>query len=178
MNASMITLRAFTESDAEAIMTWASDPRVVRFQRRHPFTTKHEALSYIQTHIIPHPFYRAICFNGHVVGSMSVKPGSDDGEQHKATVGYRVAYEHWGKGIANAALKMVVAEIVFKEWEWLERLEAMADLENKGSQRVLEKAGFQKEGVLHKFVFLKGEARDMVMYSIIRPSSSSSPIRP
>ncbi|KAH7661498.1 Amino-acid N-acetyltransferase protein [Dioscorea alata] len=177
MNLSMITLRPFTESDADAMMTWASDPRVVRFQRRHPFITTHEAMSYIQTHIISHPFYRAICFNAHVVGSISVKPGTGDGEQHKASVGYRLAYEHWGKGIATAALKMVV-EIVLKEWEWLERLEGMVDLENKGSQRVLEKAGFQKEGVLHKFVFLKGEARDMVMYSIIRSSSSSSSFHP
>ncbi|KAJ0982532.1 hypothetical protein J5N97_010787 [Dioscorea zingiberensis] len=147
----MITIRPFTISDVDSFISWTSDQRVVRFQRRDPCATKDEALSYLQTHILPHPYYRAICLNGRVVGSISVKPGAADDDQHKASVGYRLAYDYWGQGIATAALKMVV-ESVFSEWPRLERLEAMADLENKGSQRVLEKAGFEKEGVLRKYV--------------------------
>jgi RimJ/RimL family protein N-acetyltransferase len=33
-----ITLRKFTESDVDAFMSWAADPRVTRFQRRAPYT--------------------------------------------------------------------------------------------------------------------------------------------
>ncbi|MCL7024626.1 hypothetical protein MKW94_027496 [Papaver nudicaule] len=35
---------------------------------------------------------------------------------------------------------------IFKDWPHLERVEGLVDVENKASQRVLEKAGFQKEG--------------------------------
>ncbi|MCI72374.1 putative N-acetyltransferase, partial [Trifolium medium] len=47
------------------------------------------------------------------------------------------------------------------------RLEALVDVENVGSQRVLEKAGFQKEGVLRKYWFMKGKSRDVIMFSYL-----------
>ena len=49
----------------------------------------------------------------------------------------------------------------------MERLEAIVDAENVGFQRVLDKAGFQREGVLRKYMILKGKTRDMVMFSLI-----------
>ncbi|PIA59099.1 hypothetical protein AQUCO_00400154v1 [Aquilegia coerulea] len=73
---------------------------------------------------------------------------------------------YWGQGIATKAVKLVV-NCIFNEWPYLERLEALVDLQNIGSQKVLEKAGFQKEGVLRKYCILKGSTRDMVMYSFL-----------
>ena len=55
----------------------------------------------------------------------------------------------------------------------MERLEAIVDVENVGSQRVLEKAGFQREGVLRKYMILKGKTRDLVIFSLL----SSNPKR-
>lgn len=162
-----IILRPFepSESDVAAFMTWASDPRVTRFQRRGPYATASDALRYITEHVLPHPWYRAICVDdGRPVGSISVKPAPDD--CCRASVGYRLAYDCWGRGIATAALREAAAT-VFGEWPHLERLEALADVENRASQRVLEKAGFQREGVLRKYIMLKGERRDMVMFSLL-----------
>ncbi|KAI6693259.1 hypothetical protein NL676_020969 [Syzygium grande] len=59
---------------------------------------------------------------------------------------------------------MAVAE-VFGGRPELERVEAVADVENKASQRVLEKAGFRREGVLRKYYVLKGRTRDAFMFS-------------
>ena len=59
------------------------------------------------------------------------------------------------------------AEAVFAAWPWLLRLEAVADVENPASQRVLEKAGFVREGTLRKYIVLKGRPRDMVMFSLL-----------
>ncbi|CAN1129167.1 hypothetical protein LINPERPRIM_LOCUS17282 [Linum perenne] len=61
----------------------------------------------------------------------------------------------------------MVTEVIFEERPELERLEAMVDVENVGAQRFLEKAGFMKEGVLRKFMVLKGMSRDMVMFSLL-----------
>jgi ribosomal-protein-alanine N-acetyltransferase len=39
---------------------------------------------------------------------------------------------------------------------------------NVGSQKVLEKAGFKKEGTIRKLFFLRGQLRDACLYSILR----------
>ncbi|KAB8092906.1 hypothetical protein EE612_019482 [Oryza sativa] len=180
--AAEVTLREFTEADAEALFAWASDPRVVRFQRRDAYSHVDEARRYIVDKVLPHPWYRAICVAGadRPVGSISVKPADDlplpEPESEtgrlrsgccRASVGYRVAHAHWGRGVATRAVR-AVAEAVLAEWPWLERLEAVADVENPASQRVLEKAGFAREGVLRRYVVLKGRPRDMVMFSRVR----------
>lgn len=80
--------------------------------------------------------------------------------------------KYWGKGIAARAVKLV-ANIIFKEWKHLERLEAYVDVDNAGSMRVMEKAGFQREGVLRKYFILKGRTRDMVIFSLLSTESPS-----
>jgi len=64
------------------------------------------------------------------------------------------------------AVKLAVKS-VFEEMKGLERVEALVDVENKGSLKVLEKVGFLKEGVLRKYIVLKGRTRDMVMFSFL-----------
>jgi RimJ/RimL family protein N-acetyltransferase len=49
----------------------------------------------------------------------------------------------------------------------LVRLQARVDVENKASQRVLEKLGFLKEGVLRKYMYNKGKVIDLVVYSLL-----------
>lgn len=60
-----------------------------------------------------------------------------------------------------------VIKVAFSEFPHLERLQALVDVENVASQKVLEKAGFQREGVLRKYVVIKGKSRDMVMFSVL-----------
>ncbi|MCG8639462.1 MAG: GNAT family N-acetyltransferase [Desulfobacterales bacterium] len=50
----------------------------------------------------------------------------------------------------------------------LVRIEAETDLENIPAQKVLEKAGFQREGVLRSYRFHHGKWHDFVIYSILR----------
>lgn len=64
------------------------------------------------------------------------------------------------------AIKMAIP-VVFRDFPFLVRLEAFVEPENVGSQRVLEKIGFIKEGFLRKYGFNKGEIRDMFMYSFL-----------
>lgn len=69
-------------------------------------------------------------------------------------------------------MKLVV-DIIFKEWKHVERLEAYVDVDNVGSLRVMEKAGFQREGLLRKHFLLKGKARDWVIFSLLSTESPS-----
>ncbi|KAM2356153.1 hypothetical protein ACFX1X_010656 [Malus domestica] len=47
------------------------------------------------------------------------------------------------------------------------RLQSFVAVENKASQRILEKVVFQREGVLRKYLYLKGDIKDMVVYSFL-----------
>jgi RimJ/RimL family protein N-acetyltransferase len=60
-----------------------------------------------------------------------------------------------------------MVKVAFSEFPYLERLQALVDVDNLRSQRVVEKVGFQKEGVLRKYVFFKGKSRDMIMFSLL-----------
>ncbi|BAS86817.1 Os03g0794200, partial [Oryza sativa Japonica Group] len=168
-----VSLRRFDLADVDAMMVWASDPQVAAVCRWEPYESTEPLLAYLRDTVLPHPWFRAICvaaaFDGdgggedRPVGAVSVSPTAD---ACRAELGYVVARAHWGKGVATAAVKRVVAA-VFGEVEGLERVEALVDVRNAASQRVLEKAGFRREAVLRSYCVLKGEVRDMVIYSFI-----------
>ncbi|KAI3928945.1 hypothetical protein MKW92_018586 [Papaver armeniacum] len=160
-----ISLRVFNLSDVDDFMVWATDDRVSHFCRWDTYTSKEDALDFIRNIVIPHPWFKAICIDNKPIGAISVE--AKEGEDRcRGEIGYVLASEHWGKGIATLAVRMVT-ETIFKDCPHLERLEGFVDVENKGSQKVLEKAGFQKDGVFRKYVILKGTTRDMVIYSFL-----------
>uniref|UniRef100_A0A0E0D4C6 N-acetyltransferase domain-containing protein n=1 Tax=Oryza meridionalis TaxID=40149 RepID=A0A0E0D4C6_9ORYZ len=170
-----VTLRPLGLADADDFMAWASDERVMRFLRRPLCATREQAVAQIRDTVLGHPWFRAICVDDgrRPVGQVSVWPYADEGG-HRANLGYALSHGLWGRGIATAAITMVVAR-VFDELPGLERLEAVTDVENARSQRVLEKARFRKEGVLRRYIVRRsGEVMDAVIYSFLasdrRPS--------
>lgn len=60
---------------------------------------------------------------------------------------------------------------VYNDFPEIVRPQALADVENKASQRVLVKAGFIKEGILRKYGYHKGKIVDLVMYSLLSTES-------
>lgn len=69
-----------------------------------------------------------------------------------------------GRGTLAASM---IVEYLFANYP-LARIEAETDIDNISAQRVLEKVGFAREGVLRNFRFHHGEWRDFVSYSILR----------
>ena len=85
-------------------------------------------------------------------------------KQHE--IGYGVIPGERGKGYCTEAVTMMVDYLfLLKD---IVRIQADADSQNMASRRVLEKAGFEKEGVLRKQYFVRGEWRDFILYSIMR----------
>jgi ribosomal-protein-alanine N-acetyltransferase len=70
-----------------------------------------------------------------------------------------------GRGIASEAVKLVTT-FGFEQLR-LHRIEAYVSPDNVGSLRVLEKAGFQKEGLLKRFLFINGEWKDHYYYALL-----------
>lgn len=160
-----VTLRRFELSDVDAMMAWASDPEVAAFCRWEPYESTEPLLAFLRDAVLPHPWFRAICLAGEdrPVGAVSVAPTAD---RCRGELGYVLARAHWGKGVATAAVRRALAT-VFGEVEGLVRVEALVDVDNAASQRVVEKAGFRREGVLRRHYWHKGRVRDLVVYSFV-----------
>jgi RimJ/RimL family protein N-acetyltransferase len=71
-----------------------------------------------------------------------------------------------GKGYCTEATKITVDYLFLSKN--VVRIQAHTDVRNLGSQKVLEKAGFQREGIVRKCLFTRGERRDFYLYSVIR----------
>jgi ribosomal-protein-alanine N-acetyltransferase len=92
-----------------------------------------------------------------------------DKNHYRAEIGYMLHPEHWGKGIISEALKKVL-DHGFHELEF-HSIEAQLTPENIGSVKVLEKAGFIKEGHLKENYFFEGKFSDTAIYSKLNPEN-------
>ncbi|KAJ4963989.1 hypothetical protein NE237_023928 [Protea cynaroides] len=153
-----IFLRPFEESDLEDHVTIVNSNTVSEFCSWNPMG-KEEALNGLLYFIYAHPWFRAICVKDRPIGYVSVEQGKGS-YRCRGEIGYVVGSAYWRQGIATHAVKMVISSI-FSELQGLERLQALIVVENLRSQRVAEKTGFIREGVLRKYWILKGASRGL-----------------
>jgi ribosomal-protein-serine acetyltransferase len=102
--------------------------------------------------------------NGEFLGGCGVNqinPGHNFGN-----LGYWVRTSATGRGVATEAVRQL-AEFAFKSTD-LARLEIVCAIGNERSQRVAERAGALREGVLRQRLALKGKSVDATMYSLVR----------
>ena len=81
-------------------------------------------------------------------------------------MGYGLVPSERRKGYCTEAAKIMV-DYLFLSKE-IACIQATTDIGNVASQKVLEKAGFQKEGIMRKRFFYNGEWRNIVLLSILR----------
>lgn len=105
-----------------------------------------------------------VTFNGEVVGQIQLFNFTN--HNTCAEVGYFIKRKYWNQGINTKVLK-AVCKFGFRVMGF-ERIEAIAHVDNIGSNRTLQKAGFTKEGMLRKRFYLNDKAEDGNMYAIVK----------
>jgi ribosomal-protein-alanine N-acetyltransferase len=100
---------------------------------------------------------------GGLVGSIGVMRLDD--ERLVAEIGYWVAKDARGRGIATRAVRLVSRWAVGELG--VQRLELMSHVDNAASQAVAEAAGFVHEGVLRSYATLGCGVSDVVMFSLL-----------
>ncbi len=110
----------------------------------------------------PQTFF-AVEVGGEAVGGVGLAPKSDI-ERLSAEIGYWLGEAVWGKGIATAAVK-ALSTYGFKELGLI-RIFAVPFISSTASMRVLEKAGYVREGVLRRSAIKEGIVLDQVLYAI------------
>jgi len=87
---------------------------------------------------------------------------------HKAEIHYGIAKTLWGQGLVAEAGQ--AAMTMLQQRPGLERIWTVCDVDNHGSRRILEKLGFQQEGILHKWLKLPAydnAARDCLVFAAL-----------
>ncbi len=87
-----------------------------------------------------------------------------DRRHHRAEVGFMLGRDAWGQGYALEAMQAVLA---YAASSGLRRLLARTHLGNRRSDSLLEKLGFQEEGLLRGHVLRDGDRRDCRLFGLL-----------
>jgi RimJ/RimL family protein N-acetyltransferase len=163
-----ILLRVWEQRDVPAVAAACQDPEIPRWTVvPHNYTERHArdfisgtagdiaagrelAMAIVDTH-------------DRVLGALGMS--NFDWTHMTGEIGYWMAPEARRRGVGARATRMLA------EWALttlgLERLELLAHPGNEASQRLAERAGFTREGVMRKYRRRHGVREDLVMYSLL-----------
>ena len=159
-----VNLKLMEKEDSPLFAEWASRPEV--FGEYNPLhqMSKTEAEKVFESPLELKPFF------------VEKKDGSKIGfithfhvlhvAGKQLEIGYSLVPTERGKGYCTEAVRIMV-DYLFLSRDTM-RIQACTDTRNLASQKVLEKAGFKKEGTMRKYFFIRGEFRDAFLYSILR----------
>ena len=165
-----INIRKWRISDAADLALAVSNKKVqdnLRDGLPYPYTEQ-DGAEYIQAMLSAdenNTFAFAVTADDKAIGSISVFR-QENIHRRTAELGYYIAEEFWGNGIMTEAIKQI-CDHVFQNSDII-RIFAEPFADNKASCRVLEKAGFQLEGILKSAAIKNGKIIDMKMYSLIK----------
>lgn len=164
------TLRKWAVADADQLAVALNNKKILDNLRDglpFPYTIA-DAKGYIkamQDSDANNTFAYAITDGDRVIGSIGVFR-KDNIHFRTAELGYYIAEPDWGQGHGTRAVKQI-CELVFETTDII-RIFAEPFARNLGSCRILEKAGFQLEGLLRKNAIKNGQAEDMKLYALVR----------
>lgn len=168
----VISLRPWRPDDAPAVFTACQDPEIPRFVPiPQPYTmadatwfvttSRDESMTGPSAHFaIVDPTSDAL------LGAIS-RHGPRAGTSHRAAVGYWLAPEARGRGVATRAVRLLT------DWTFrttgVIRLELYTDMQNERSGRVALRAGFEPEGLRRSWdLDREGRPIDAAFYVMLR----------
>jgi RimJ/RimL family protein N-acetyltransferase len=154
-----ILLRPFVEDDVAAVTEGCRDPETAHWIPVPVPYTEDDARAYFDAD----PNARAIvdASSGELLGSIGWRVV----DQGNVQIGYWVKREARGRGVATTALRLLSRWAV--EELGAARVQLLAEPGNHASQRVAEKAGFTAEGTLRRYLDVRGERRDGIMFGFV-----------
>jgi ribosomal-protein-alanine N-acetyltransferase len=161
-------VRDYQPTDALSLATHGNSREVwlnLRDRFPHPFREADAAwyISAVRAETTPTSF--AIVIDDEAVGGISLRPGSDI-ERLTAEVGFWLGETFWGRGIVTDAVGAVTTW-GFEELG-LARIFAVPFARNHASHRVLEKSGYEREGLLRSSAIKDGQILDQYMYARVK----------
>jgi [ribosomal protein S5]-alanine N-acetyltransferase len=164
-----IRLRPYRDDDVEAMFALYSDPRVMRYWSFPAWTERSQAEQYLARAWAAmeageiFPWAIADHATDGLIGALTFF--SLHREQRRLEVGYSLSPERQGQGLAAEALRCAIG--FGFDAVGLVRIEADIDPRNEASAKLLERLGFQREGLLRKRWRVNGEVCDTAFYGLL-----------
>ncbi|MBI1935361.1 GNAT family N-acetyltransferase [Candidatus Woesearchaeota archaeon] len=157
-------LRPYGKGDEKSLIENINDKKVSRYMCRIPYPysmkdAKKWMKEFKKTNKNKTACSFAIEINGELVGGI----GLMNIEKHKAEIGYWLGRKYWNVGIMTQAVK-IATDFGFKKLK-LRRIYATVFAKNKISAHILEKNGYQCEGLMRKYASKNGELYDVFLYA-------------
>jgi ribosomal-protein-alanine N-acetyltransferase len=165
-----VTLRPATPRDAELLRQWRSEPSVRRYQPLNELPTAQLRADVASQRMADlyrgrgEKFQWIVQVDGEPAGWITLVVSN--WEHGLAEVGYALSSPYQSRGLMSEAVQILLDDIFTNTL--IDRVEARCAIENVGSQRVLEKNGFQREGLLRGYFRLRGRRIDNYLYSLLR----------
>ncbi|MFS0864650.1 GNAT family N-acetyltransferase [Fredinandcohnia sp. 179-A 10B2 NHS] len=165
-----LILREITKEDAGNIFACFSNPDVTKYYGQDPFTSISQAEQLVSLFEKNYQEKRGIRWgielrgNSGIIGTIGFNLLSL--QHRRSELGYELHPSFWGNGYATEAIHKVV-QYGFSNLG-LNRIGAVVYIENSNSNHVLEKIGFQKEGILRSYMMQGGASHDVNVYSLLR----------
>jgi len=156
-----VNLRILEKEELPFYVEWANDPSFFGDFNPLEQTTKIEMEKNYDTDPPESKRFFVEKKDGTKVGIVGIFPVGDLWE-----IGFALIPSERGKGYGSEAVTVFV-DYIFLSRD-LVRIQARTDVRNIGSQKILEKVGFKREGIVRKSMFIHGEWRDTQLYSILR----------
>jgi RimJ/RimL family protein N-acetyltransferase len=166
-----VRLRPASSRDAELLRQWRAEPSVRLYQPLNDLPTSQLRADVAAQRIGElyrghgEKFQWIVQIDGKPAGWITLIIGN--WEHGLGEVGYALSSPYQSRGLMTEALARLLDDLFTNTS--LQRIEARCALENLGSQRVLEKNGFLREGVLRSYFNLRGTRIDNYLYSLLRP---------
>jgi ribosomal-protein-alanine N-acetyltransferase len=166
-----LLLRELLLSDAQAVFRIRGDQQVTQYNTGKAYDSVEQASDLISAITVAYDDKAEVRWgitlkqgDGQVIGMCGYNYWHR--VDQRASVGYDLARAAWGQGIMTEALRAVVA-FGFAQMK-LHRVEADAEARNRASLRVLEKVGFQREGVQRDYFYADGAFHDLILFGLLR----------
>lgn len=163
-----LRVRNWRRDDLDALLRSANNPKIagnLRDQFPHPYTRRDaiDYLNYVRSMDVPMSF--AMEYGGEAVGGIGFQLGTDIARL-SVEMGYWLAEPLWGRGLTTRAVT-AASEWAFESYQVI-RIFATVFSHNVASVRVLEKSGFEREGILRRSAIKNGVILDQVLYAKLR----------
>lgn len=158
-----LVLRPRRLDDAEALHVAFSDPELMQYWSGPPHASVEETRADLARDT---PEWRrwAITLKGDDA-AIGVVAAGEKRQGNVTEIGYILARDHWGSGIAREAVSAVIDRI-FAEGQ--RRVFADTDPDNKPSRAMLERLGFKLEALLRAEWETHLGVRDTTIYGLLR----------
>ncbi|NDI35566.1 GNAT family N-acetyltransferase [Chengkuizengella sediminis] len=165
-----LLLRKMRLEDAVDMFEYASDPEMTKYTSWDTHKTVEDSKQFIQMTLEKYENKEISTWgiehkqDQKLIGGCGFVYWNPD--HGRTEIGYSISRSYWNQGLITEASQALI-KFAFDKMK-VNRVEARCNVENVGSERVMQKLGMTYEGILREQIYIKENYEDVKMYSLLK----------